>query len=171
MILPNVVQSVANLLSSSSGPIDGPDISERCRHRLSIVRINVTLNVTLGYLASSTNVTLGLQRFGGNVTLPGRSPVDVTEEADRPGDRLLGRTSAFPRHRPVAVPYAGPVRRGPVRGRTPFRVATHDGSGSSHRSADRESAPAGIEPATAAGRPSTSAPPKRYGTGPHLCII
>ena len=81
MILPNVVQSVANLLSSSSGPIDGPDISERCRHRLSIVRINVTLNVTLGYLASSANVTLGFQRSDGNVTLPGQSPVGVTEEA------------------------------------------------------------------------------------------
>jgi hypothetical protein len=36
-----------------------------------IVQINVTLNVTLGYLASSTNVTLGLQRSEGNVTLPG----------------------------------------------------------------------------------------------------
>ena len=46
-----------------------------------IVHINVTLNVTLGYLASSTNVTLGLQRSDGNVTLPGQSPVGVTEEA------------------------------------------------------------------------------------------
>ena len=46
-----------------------------------IVQINVTLNVTLGYLASSANVTLGFQRSDGNVTLPGQSPVGVTEEA------------------------------------------------------------------------------------------
>jgi hypothetical protein len=68
-----------------------------------IVQINVTLNVTLGYLASSANVTLGIQRSDGNVTLgylassanvtlgfqrsdgnvtlPGQSPVGVTEEA------------------------------------------------------------------------------------------
>ena len=39
-----------------------------------------TLNVTLGYLASSTNVTLGLQRSDGNVTLPGQGPVGVIEE-------------------------------------------------------------------------------------------
>ena len=83
----------------------------------------------------------------------------MTEEADRPDDRLLGRTSAFPRHRPVAVPYAGPVGRGPVRGRTPSLVATHDGSGSSHRSADRESAQAGIEPATGARVIQQIAPP------------
>jgi hypothetical protein len=81
VILPNVVQSVANLLSSSSGPIDGPDISERCWRRPSILQINVTLNVTLGYLASSTNVTFGIQRSDGNVTLPGQSSVGVTEEA------------------------------------------------------------------------------------------
>ncbi|MBF6558186.1 MAG: hypothetical protein IVW52_18935 [Acidimicrobiales bacterium] len=81
MILPDVVQSVANLLSSSSGPIDGPDISERCWRRPSIVRSNVTLNVTLGYLASITNVTLGLQWADGNVTLACQSSVGVTEEA------------------------------------------------------------------------------------------
>jgi len=79
VILPNVVQSVANLLSSSSGPIDGPDISERCWRRPSIVRS--TPNVTLGYLASITNVTLGLQRADGNVTIAGQSSVGVTEEA------------------------------------------------------------------------------------------
>jgi hypothetical protein len=38
-----------------------------------ILQINVTLNVTLGYLASSTNVTFGIQRSDGNVTLPGQS--------------------------------------------------------------------------------------------------
>jgi hypothetical protein len=46
-----------------------------------ILQIDVTLNVTLGYLASSTNVTLGLQRSDGDVTLPGQTPVGVTEEA------------------------------------------------------------------------------------------
>jgi hypothetical protein len=49
----------------------------------SIVHTNVTLNVTLGYLASSTNVTLGLQRPDGNVTLRGQSLVEVIEEAPR----------------------------------------------------------------------------------------
>ncbi len=48
---------------------------------MSIVQINVTLNVTLGYLASITNVTLGLQRADGNVTLAGQSTVGVSEEA------------------------------------------------------------------------------------------
>jgi hypothetical protein len=48
-----------------------------------MIQINVTLNVTLGDLASSTNVTLGLKRSDGNVTLPGQSPVSVTEEAPR----------------------------------------------------------------------------------------
>ena len=33
----------------------------------SIVHTNVTLNVSLGHLAGTTNVTLGLQRFDGNV--------------------------------------------------------------------------------------------------------
>jgi hypothetical protein len=47
-------------------------------HR-NIIEINVTLNVTLGYLASITNVTFGLQRSDGNVTLPGQSPVGVDE--------------------------------------------------------------------------------------------
>ena len=47
----------------------------------SIVHTNVTLNVTLGYLASSINVTLGLERADGNVTLAGQSSVGVTEEA------------------------------------------------------------------------------------------
>jgi hypothetical protein len=47
----------------------------------SIVHTNVTLNVTLEYPANVTNVTLGLQRSDGNVTLPGQNPVGVTEEA------------------------------------------------------------------------------------------
>jgi hypothetical protein len=46
-----------------------------------IVRSNVTLNVTLGYHARITNVTLGLYRLDGNVTLPAQSPVGVTEGA------------------------------------------------------------------------------------------
>ena len=46
-----------------------------------MIQINVTLNVTLGYLASSTNVTLGVERSEGNVTLPAQSPVGGTEEA------------------------------------------------------------------------------------------
>jgi hypothetical protein len=37
-----------------------------------IIEINVTLNVTLGYLASSTNVTLCLERSDGN-----DAPMDV----------------------------------------------------------------------------------------------
>jgi hypothetical protein len=49
------------------GPIDGPHISEQCWRRLSIVQINVTLNVTPGRLTSTTNVTLGFQRSDGNV--------------------------------------------------------------------------------------------------------
>jgi hypothetical protein len=71
--------SVAKLLSSSSGPTVLTS-ADRCWLRLFIVQINVTLNVTLGYLGSNTNVTLGLQRSDGNVTLPGQSPVGVTEE-------------------------------------------------------------------------------------------
>ena len=46
-----------------------------------MIQISVTLNVTLEYLASSTNVTLGLQGSDGNVSLPGQSPVGVIEEA------------------------------------------------------------------------------------------
>jgi hypothetical protein len=46
-----------------------------------MVRTNVTLNVTLGYLASSTNVILGPERSDGNVTLAGQRSVGVTEEA------------------------------------------------------------------------------------------
>ncbi len=51
--------------------------------------------------------------------------------------------STSPGIEPVEMLYPGPVRWGPVRGRTPSRVATHDGSGSSHRSADRERRPGG----------------------------
>ena len=51
--------------------------------------------------------------------------------------------STSPAIEPVEMLYPGPVRWGPVRGRTPSRVATHDGSGSSHRTADQERRPGG----------------------------
>src|ERR1700728_782679 len=63
------------------------------------VQFNVTPNVTLGYLASITNVTLGLQRADGNVTLAGPSSVGVSEKAPQAGDRLPGPHQHFPRHR------------------------------------------------------------------------
>ena len=65
--------------------VDSPSY---CGDPLNPPTLNVTLgylassaHVTLGYLASSANVTLGFQRSDGNVTLPGQSPVGVTEEA------------------------------------------------------------------------------------------
>ena len=45
---------------------------------LQFLLTDVTLNVTLDDFASSTNVTLGLQRPDGNVTFPGQRPVGVT---------------------------------------------------------------------------------------------
>jgi hypothetical protein len=69
VILPAVVQSVASLLSSSSGPINGPDISA---------------SVLASPLHSSDQRHHqrhpGLERSDGNVTLPGESPVGLTEE-------------------------------------------------------------------------------------------
>ena len=115
-----------------------------------IVQINVTLNVTLGYLASITNVTLGLQRSDGNVTLPGQSPVGVTEEA------ATGHMTVFRAH--ISTPAAiepgecctRPVRRGTVWGRTSSSAATHDGSTEPRCSGIDRGAQADIEPATGA---------------------
>ena len=50
-----------------------------------MVRTNVTLNVTLGYLASSTNVILGPERSDGNVTLAGQSTVGWREREGATG--------------------------------------------------------------------------------------
>ena len=90
-----------------------------------------------------TNVTLGLQRADGNVTLAGQSSVGVSEKAPQAGDRLPGPHQHFPRHRAGGNAVPRPCSAGSVWGRTPCRVATHDGSRSSHRSADRERRPGG----------------------------
>ena len=67
----------------------------------------------------------------------------MSEKAPQAGDRLPGPHQHFPWHRAGRNAVSRPCSAGSVWGHTPCRVATHDGSRSSHRSTDRERRPGG----------------------------